>query len=79
MVLTLASIPNTLADLTEPSGGQGLDSELLAVMLQNFLPLAQTAEERSHMLTSLLSFAQNSDDAKVLFKILYHSAGKESV
>lgn len=66
VVLTLAaSTTNTGAEPSEPTGGQGLDSQLLGVMLQNFLPLAQTAEERGHLMTSLLSTAQSGDDTEV--------------
>lgn len=65
VVVTLASTPNMVVEPSEPSGGGGLNPVLLGVMLQNFLPLAQTAEERSHLMTSLLSVAQNDDDAKV--------------
>lgn len=65
MVVTLASTLDTVVEPSEPSDRQGLDPELLGVMLQNFLPLAQTAEERSHLMKSLLSIAQNDDDAKV--------------
>lgn len=78
VVLTLAaSTPNTGAEPSEPSGGQGLDPQLLGVMLQNFLPLAQSAEQRGHLITSLLSVARSEDDAKVarmFFNYFYYFA-----
>ncbi|XP_075891417.1 sperm-associated antigen 17 isoform X2 [Nelusetta ayraudi] len=71
VVLTLAaSTPNTGAEPSEPSGGQGLDPQLLGVMLQNFLPLAQSAEQRGHLITSLLSVARSEDDAKNVKEML---------
>ncbi|XP_029311185.1 sperm-associated antigen 17-like [Cottoperca gobio] len=45
--------------------GPGLDFELVSFMLQSFLPLVHTEEERSHMLKSLLTTAQNEEDQKV--------------
>lgn len=73
VVLTLAaSTPNTGAETSEPFGGQGLDPQLLGVMLQNFLPLAQSAEQRGHLITSLLSVARSEDDAKVTRTFFNH-------
>ncbi|XP_029311120.1 sperm-associated antigen 17-like isoform X2 [Cottoperca gobio] len=46
--------------------GPGLDFELVSFMLQSFLPLVHTEEERSHMLKSLLTTAQNEEDQKRL-------------
>ncbi|KAM8746844.1 sperm-associated antigen 17 [Acanthopagrus schlegelii] len=50
--------------LTSP----GLNHQLLSHMLQSFLPLVHTEEEKSHMLKSLLTLAQNEEDMKSLQK-----------
>nr|XP_033507561.1 sperm-associated antigen 17 isoform X6 [Epinephelus lanceolatus] len=48
--------------------GPGLDYELLSLMLQSFLPLVYTKEEKSHMLNGLLTTAQNEEDKKRLLE-----------
>lgn len=66
VVLTsAASSSSTAMEASEPPAGPGLDPQLLGVMLHNFLPLAQTLEERGHMMMSLLSVAHSEEDAKV--------------
>uniref|UniRef100_A0A8C3A475 Uncharacterized protein n=1 Tax=Cyclopterus lumpus TaxID=8103 RepID=A0A8C3A475_CYCLU len=50
----------------EPHNGLGLDSQLISFMLQSFLPLVHTKVERSHMLNSLLTTAQNEEDKKAV-------------
>ncbi|XP_051284825.1 sperm-associated antigen 17 isoform X4 [Dicentrarchus labrax] len=60
------STPSHVAE--EPKPGPGLDHELISFMLQSFLPLIHTKEERSHMLNSLLSTAQNEEDKKKLLE-----------
>nr|XP_046236431.1 sperm-associated antigen 17 isoform X2 [Scatophagus argus] len=57
--------------------GPGLDHQLVSFMLQSFLPLVHTKEERSHMLNSLLTTARNDEDVKpiptsstVIFRVL---------
>ncbi|XP_027134086.1 sperm-associated antigen 17 isoform X1 [Larimichthys crocea] len=58
--------PSHVSEEPKPHSGPGLDHELVSFMLQSFLPLVHTKEERSHMLTSLLTTAQNEEDKKRL-------------
>ncbi|XP_031140996.1 sperm-associated antigen 17 isoform X4 [Sander lucioperca] len=60
------SAPSHVAEEPKPHNGAGLDYELVSFMLQSFLPLVYTQEERSHMLKSLLTIAQNEEDKKRL-------------
>ncbi|XP_037613814.1 sperm-associated antigen 17 isoform X2 [Sebastes umbrosus] len=55
-----------VAEEPKPHSAPGLDYELVSFMLQSFLPLVHTKDERSHMLNSLLTTAQNEEDKKRL-------------
>ncbi|XP_045921356.1 sperm-associated antigen 17 isoform X4 [Micropterus dolomieu] len=55
-----------VAEESKPHSGPGLDHQLISFILQSFLPLMHTKEERSHMLNSLLTTAQNEEDKKRL-------------
>ncbi|KAM9335587.1 sperm-associated antigen 17 [Symphorus nematophorus] len=59
---TLSHVPGE----PKPHSGPGLDPELLSFMLQSFLPLVHTQEERRHMLDSLLTTTQSEEDKKRL-------------
>ncbi|XP_044039721.1 sperm-associated antigen 17 isoform X2 [Siniperca chuatsi] len=60
------STPSHVAEEPKPHNGPGLDYQLVSLMLQRFLPLVHTKEERSHMINSLLTTAQNEEDKKRL-------------
>ncbi|XP_040887756.1 sperm-associated antigen 17 [Toxotes jaculatrix] len=57
-----------VAKKPSPHNGPWLDCELASYMLQSFLPLVHTEEEKSHMLNSLLTIVHNEEDAKKLEK-----------
>uniref|UniRef100_A0A3Q1HUT0 Sperm-associated antigen 17-like n=1 Tax=Acanthochromis polyacanthus TaxID=80966 RepID=A0A3Q1HUT0_9TELE len=61
----LHTASHTVAE-TEPVRGSWSDYERVSYMLQTFLPLVHTEEERSHMLYSLLTTMQNKEDKKRL-------------
>ncbi|XP_073330742.1 sperm-associated antigen 17 [Pagrus major] len=61
---TLSHVPEEPKLLTGP----GLNHQLLSYMIQSFLPLVHTEEEKSHVLNSLLTLAQNEEDMKSLEK-----------
>ncbi|XP_044196890.1 sperm-associated antigen 17 isoform X3 [Thunnus albacares] len=60
------SVPSHVADESEPHNGPWLDHQLVSYMLQSFLPLVHTEEERSRMLHSLLTTVQNEGDKERL-------------
>ncbi|XP_049923564.1 sperm-associated antigen 17 isoform X3 [Epinephelus moara] len=71
VVISTEQSESTLSHVAEESkapSGPGLDYELLSLMLQSFLPLVYTKEEKSHMLNGLLTTAQNEEDKKRLFE-----------
>ncbi|KAG7496175.1 hypothetical protein JOB18_013507 [Solea senegalensis] len=51
---------------TKSHSGPWLDPQLAAFMLQNFLPLVHTNDQRSRMLNSLVSVVQREEDKKGL-------------
>ncbi|XP_034757010.1 sperm-associated antigen 17 isoform X3 [Etheostoma cragini] len=55
-----------MAEALQPNNGAGLEYELVSFMLQSFLPLVCTQEERGHMLKSLLTTVQNEEVKKRL-------------
>lgn len=59
------STPSHVPEKPKPLTSPGLNHQLLSYMLQSFLPLVHTEEEKSHMLKSLLTLAQNEEDMKV--------------
>ncbi|KAM8900354.1 sperm-associated antigen 17 isoform 2-T3 [Spinachia spinachia] len=60
-----SSIPSYVAEAQEHDC-PGLNDRLIGFMLQNFLPLAHTDTERSHILNSLLTATQNDEHKKKL-------------
>uniref|UniRef100_A0A671YZ06 Sperm associated antigen 17 n=1 Tax=Sparus aurata TaxID=8175 RepID=A0A671YZ06_SPAAU len=62
------STPSHVPEKPKPLTSPGLNHQLLSYMLQSFLPLVHTEEEKSHMLKSLLTLAQNEEDMKSLQK-----------
>nr|XP_020479386.1 sperm-associated antigen 17 [Monopterus albus] len=60
------STQSHVAEKPRPQDGPWLDHELVSYMLQSFLPLVHTEEERSLMLSSLLSKVQAEEDKKRL-------------
>ncbi|XP_008296225.1 sperm-associated antigen 17 [Stegastes partitus] len=58
---------HTVAE-TKPPSGPPLHHELVGYMLQSFLPLVHTEEERSHMLNSLVATVDNEEDRKRLLE-----------
>ncbi|XP_059211469.1 sperm-associated antigen 17 isoform X3 [Centropristis striata] len=67
-VHTVQSTVSREAEEPKPHSGPGLDYQLLSFMLQSFLPLVHTEEEKSHMLNYLLTTAQNEEDKKRLLE-----------
>ncbi|KAK9524640.1 hypothetical protein VZT92_017015 [Zoarces viviparus] len=59
-----ASTPSCVAE-AQPDNDLELDYQLVSFMLQSFLPLVRTNEERSHMLNSLIT-TQNEEHKKKL-------------
>ncbi|XP_069374874.1 sperm-associated antigen 17 isoform X3 [Paralichthys olivaceus] len=55
-----------MAEKHKPSDGSWLDCELVDYMLQSFLPLVHTEEDRSHMLDSLVTVVQSDKDKERL-------------
>ncbi|XP_047456717.1 sperm-associated antigen 17 isoform X2 [Mugil cephalus] len=53
-------------ELPRPADASWLDHQLVSYMLQSFLPLAGTDEEKSRMLNNLLTTVQNDEDKKRL-------------
>ncbi|XP_070710647.1 sperm-associated antigen 17 [Pempheris klunzingeri] len=53
----------------KPQNGPWLDHQLVSFMLQSFLPLMHTKEERSNMLSSLLTTVQSEEDQKRLVEM----------
>ncbi|XP_050932117.1 sperm-associated antigen 17 isoform X1 [Lates calcarifer] len=60
------STQSHVAEIPKPDDGPWLDCQLVSYMLQSFLPLVHTEEEKSHMLDSLLTIVQNEEDKKRL-------------
>ncbi|XP_056225932.1 sperm-associated antigen 17 isoform X2 [Seriola aureovittata] len=60
------STQSHVAEKPKPHDGPWLDCRLVSYMLQSFLPLVHTKEERSHMLNNLLTIIQNEEDKKRL-------------
>ncbi|XP_069026480.1 sperm-associated antigen 17 [Embiotoca jacksoni] len=58
--------PPPTAEEPKPSHGFWLDNQLVSFMLQSFLPLTHTEEDRSYMLNNILSTIQNEEDKKRL-------------
>ncbi|KAF7650798.1 hypothetical protein LDENG_00120320 [Lucifuga dentata] len=57
-----ASPPSIVAEESRPPDAPWLDHQLLSHMLETFLPLVHTKEERTNMLNSLLTPVQNEKD-----------------
>ncbi|XP_035479938.2 sperm-associated antigen 17 isoform X2 [Scophthalmus maximus] len=55
-----------VAKRPKPPDDPWLDCELVDHMLQSFLPVVHSEDERSHMLNSLLTVVQNEEDKKRL-------------
>ncbi|KAM7366160.1 hypothetical protein PAMP_015625 [Pampus punctatissimus] len=55
-----------VAEEPESHNGPWLDYQLVSYMLQSFLPLVHTEEEKSRMLNSLLTIVQNEGDKQRL-------------
>ncbi|XP_042368348.1 sperm-associated antigen 17 [Plectropomus leopardus] len=60
------SNPSPATEEPKPHVGPGLDFELVSLMLQSFLPVVHTKEDRSHMLNSLLTTVHTEEDKKRL-------------
>ncbi|CAK6967972.1 LOW QUALITY PROTEIN: sperm-associated antigen 17 [Scomber scombrus] len=60
------SIATHVAEEPAPHSGPWLDHQLVSYMLQSFLPLVHTEEERSRLLNSLLTTVQNQSDKERL-------------
>ncbi|XP_065806901.1 sperm-associated antigen 17 [Labrus bergylta] len=66
VISTEQSVPPHVAEKPKPRHGPGLDYKLLSFMLESFLPLLRTEEEKSQLLNSLLTKAQSEEDRKKL-------------
>ncbi|XP_026155171.1 sperm-associated antigen 17 isoform X2 [Mastacembelus armatus] len=60
------SAQSLVAEKPKPDDGPWLDHQLVSYMLQSFLPLVHTAEERSLMLNGLLTTVWSEEDKKKL-------------
>lgn len=54
-----------VSEKPKPPDGLWLDEHLVGVLLQSFLPLVHTEEERNLMLNSLLTTVNHEEDKKV--------------
>ncbi|XP_030578529.1 sperm-associated antigen 17 [Archocentrus centrarchus] len=62
---SLSTLPH-VAEESKPLSGPWLDHQLVSYMLQRFLPLIHTEEERHCLLNNLLTTVQNEEDKKRL-------------
>ncbi|XP_074555058.1 sperm-associated antigen 17 [Halichoeres trimaculatus] len=63
------STPSPANKEPKPNNSPALDPVLLSFMLESFLPLLQTKEEKSRLLNKVLSKAQNEEDREKLLKM----------
>lgn len=64
-VASVTSSPSQTPEQSEPPRGPWIDQQLVSYMLQSFLPLVHTDEERSRMLAYLLMTVQNEEERTV--------------
>lgn len=66
VVITLDPDTAPLVAPKKPKPGPWLDSDLAAFMLESFLPLVHTEEQRQEMFNNLLTTVESDDDKKVV-------------
>ncbi|XP_034532729.1 sperm-associated antigen 17 isoform X2 [Notolabrus celidotus] len=63
------STPHPVTEEPKPPSDPGLELRLLSFMLESFLPLLHTKEEKSQLLNKMLTKARNEEDKKRLIEM----------